>query len=274
MITWNPFEGGGDSNSSVVVFDIKGNDHHLCLSDCELIVECKLVGADGNALPNSIHQDRKNFRRTCIEPQLIHSLWSNVEVKINNANIRAHVHHYGLKAYIDTLLTTDEKDQETLGVTTLFEKELNFDEIWTAVTIGDETVQVVDQKCTPFAHVRQVQTQLQTRPPASEPRCETNLLDWNTTTDLIGNSIDFLHDDATILGLTTAAAEVVEESPSSTGIFTNQPLSSILTPEESQQELINLYETPCTQANGNNTVVNPLAVQYYHQQSEPFSHQQ
>ena len=142
------------------------------------------------------------------------------------------------------------------------------------VTIGDETVQIVDQKCTPFAHVRQVQTQLPTRPPASEPRCETNLLDWNTTTDLISNSIDFLHDDGTILGLTTAAAEVVEETPSSTGIFTNQPHSSILTQEESQQELINLYETPCTQANGNNPVVNPLAVEYYHQQSEPFSHQQ
>ena len=132
-----PIQGGGDSNSSVVVFDIKGNDHHLCLSDCELIVECKLVGANGNPLPNSIHQDKKKFRRTCIEPQLIHSLWSNVEVKINNANIRAHVHHYGLKAYIDTLLTTDQKDQETLAVTTLFEKELNFDENWTE---GDGTL--------------------------------------------------------------------------------------------------------------------------------------
>ena len=142
------------------------------------------------------------------------------------------------------------------------------------VTIGDETVQVVDQKCTPFAHVRQIQTQLPTRPPASEARCETNLSDWNTSTDLIGNSINFLHDDATILGLTTAVAEVVEESPSSTGIFTNQPHSTIITPEESQQELINLYETSCTQTNGNNAAVNPLGVQYYHQQSEPLSHQQ
>ena len=55
---------------------------------------------------------------------------------------------------------------------------------------------------------------------------------------------------------------------------TNQPHSTIITPEESQQELINLYETSCTQTNGNNAVVNPLGVQYYHQQSEPLSHQQ
>ena len=108
-----PIQGGDDSNSIVVVFYIKGNNHHLCLNDCELVVECKLVAANGTDLSNSINPNRKNFRCTIIELQLIHELWSNVEVKINNTNIRSHVHHYGLKAYLDTLLSTSKNDQES-----------------------------------------------------------------------------------------------------------------------------------------------------------------
>ena len=34
-----PIQGSGDSNSNVVVFDIKGNDHHLCINDVELELE-------------------------------------------------------------------------------------------------------------------------------------------------------------------------------------------------------------------------------------------
>ena len=58
-----PIQGGGDSNSNVVVFDIKGNDHHLCINDAELELEVKIVGADGGNLPNSIAPDMKNFRQ-------------------------------------------------------------------------------------------------------------------------------------------------------------------------------------------------------------------
>ena len=132
-----PIQGGGDSNSNVVVFDIKGNDHHLCINDVELEVEVKMVGADGVNLPTSIHGNTKNFRKTVVEPQLIHSLWSRVEVKLNNNPIRSHVHHYGLKAYLDTLLSTSKQDQESLATTTLFEKEKHFDTNWAG---GDQAV--------------------------------------------------------------------------------------------------------------------------------------
>ena len=127
-----PTQGGGDSNSNVVVFDIKGNDHHLCINDAELELELKMVGADGTDLPNSINADTKNFRKTVVESQLIHSLWSRVEVKLNNTPIRSHVYHYGFKAYLDTLLSTSKQDQESLTTTTLFEKEKHFDSVWPA----------------------------------------------------------------------------------------------------------------------------------------------
>ena len=115
-----PIQGGGDSNSNVVVFDIKGNDHHLCINDAELELEVKMVAADGGNL----------FRKTIVESQLIHSLWSRVEVKLNNTPIRSHVHHYGLKAYLDTLLSTSKQNQESLATTMLFEKEKHFDSNW------------------------------------------------------------------------------------------------------------------------------------------------
>ena len=114
------------------MFDIKGNDHHLCITDSELEVEVKMVGADGANLHNSIAADKQNFRRTVVETQLIHSFWSSVEVKINNTNIRSHVYHYGLKAYLDMLLSTSKQDQESLATTTLFEKEKHFVINWPA----------------------------------------------------------------------------------------------------------------------------------------------
>ena len=125
-----PIQGGGDNNSNVVVFDIKGNDHHLCITDSELDLEVNMVDADGATLPNSIADDEHNFRRTVVESQLIHSLWSRVEVKLNNTPIRSHVYHYGVKAYLDTLLSTSKQDQESLATTTLFEKEKHFDTNW------------------------------------------------------------------------------------------------------------------------------------------------
>ena len=106
-------------------------------NDVELEVEVKMVGADGVNLPNSIHANTKNFRKTVVEPQLIHSLWSRVEVKLSNNPIRSHVHHYGLKAYLDTLLSTSKQDQESLATTTLFEKGKHFDTNWAG---GDQAV--------------------------------------------------------------------------------------------------------------------------------------
>ena len=58
-----PIQGGGDSNSNVVVFDIKGNDHHLCINDVELELEVKMVAADGSNLPNSIMMIRRIFEK-------------------------------------------------------------------------------------------------------------------------------------------------------------------------------------------------------------------
>ena len=89
-----------------------------------------MVGADEANLPNTIAADEQNFRRTVVETQLIHSLWSSVEVKINNTSIRSHVYHYGFKAYLDMLLSTSKQDQESLATTTLFEKEKHFDTYW------------------------------------------------------------------------------------------------------------------------------------------------
>ena len=91
------------------MFDIKGNDHHLCIHDAELEVEVKMVAADGTYLLNTIAQNQQGFRKTVVESQLIHSLWSRVEVKINNTSIQSHVYHYGLKAYLDTLLSSSSK---------------------------------------------------------------------------------------------------------------------------------------------------------------------
>ena len=89
-----------------------------------------MVAADGTNLPNTIAQNQQGFRKAIVESKLIHSLWSRVEVKINNTSIQSHVYHYGLKAHLDTLLSTSKQDQESLTTTTLFEKEKHFDSIW------------------------------------------------------------------------------------------------------------------------------------------------
>ena len=120
-------------DSSVVSFEIRGTDAFLNIHETELVVQYKYVNKDtGLPIATSIQGNKKNFRRTYEESQIIHSLWQTVEVAINNQSINSHVHSYPIKAQLDTLLQKDKQQQKVLGYSSHFEKDTDMDTDWDA----------------------------------------------------------------------------------------------------------------------------------------------
>lgn len=117
---------GGDS--SVVTFQITGNDYWLNLKDSELIIDYEYTDAAGGNLADGLAANKlSTTRRSYAESQLFHTLWKSVEVRVNETDVGSRVQSYPIKAYLDTILSTSEEDQKHLEETILFEKDKQFE---------------------------------------------------------------------------------------------------------------------------------------------------
>lgn len=88
---------------ATLTFQVKGTPNQwIDLDDTYLMVKYKLLTHDGQAIANAADTVIKTFE----EPNLLHNLWSQVEMAIDNAPIKSIVNPYPMRAYIENLLTT------------------------------------------------------------------------------------------------------------------------------------------------------------------------
>ena len=102
-------------------FVIMGNDKWILLNSIELFLKLRVVAADGNDIPAVANN--ADAIGAYPEVQLLHSLWQNVLVDVNNQNLGNLVKNYYTKAYLDTLLKTNKETQEFLKDTIGWDKD-------------------------------------------------------------------------------------------------------------------------------------------------------
>ena len=80
-----------------IIFNVSGSpDHYLDLNDTQLYIRCKLVKADGNDFGDADNIAPIN--------NIIHSLFSDVELKIGDKVIEGGVSMYPYRSYLNNLL--------------------------------------------------------------------------------------------------------------------------------------------------------------------------
>ena len=84
-----------------VEFLVKGaGEQYLDLANSYLYAECKVVNADGSDLNNGTHVAPIN--------NLLHSLFSQVDIQLNNNMVSPSTNTYGYRAYLETLFNYGE----------------------------------------------------------------------------------------------------------------------------------------------------------------------
>ena len=119
---------GGDS--SVVTLPIRGTDDFIDVHHTEVVVRIRFKSTTANDLPRNWADNQKGFRKSFVDSNMLDSLWQNVEVRINDTDIKSHIFSYALMSHIRTLLSTDKDDQELLKETVYFEKDTAYDMNW------------------------------------------------------------------------------------------------------------------------------------------------
>ena len=96
------FISSGDN--STVLFHIPGNSsQYIKLSDSMLYVRMKIVKSDGN--PFDISADEATEREAAVHVDgILHSLWSSVDIKLNQTLVSTSGTDYMYKAIIEMLL--------------------------------------------------------------------------------------------------------------------------------------------------------------------------
>jgi ribonucleoside-diphosphate reductase beta chain len=90
-------------NDSTVTFQVRGTPNEwLDLDDTYLQVKYKLLNHDGSAIEN----EQATNIQTIEEPNILHNLWSQTEMFINNKPVKSVVTPYPMRAYMENLLTT------------------------------------------------------------------------------------------------------------------------------------------------------------------------
>ena len=114
------FSSNNVATDGTISFHVRGAPNQwIDLDGTFLIVKYKMVTHDG--------QNIANAGDTCIktieEPNLLHTMWSHVEMFINNTPIKSVVNPYPIRAYIENLLSTPESGLDEKYFTEGFWKE-------------------------------------------------------------------------------------------------------------------------------------------------------
>ena len=95
-----------EAKSGPIVFKLEGNKEYLDLSNSLLCVRAKIVAADGSALGEKV--DNQETEVVFVN-NAMHSLFSDVVLKLNDVRIEGGRPHYPYKAYFSTAFRLHDK---------------------------------------------------------------------------------------------------------------------------------------------------------------------
>src|SRR5881296_1741813 len=109
------------SDSMPIEFDINGaGTSYIDLSQTQLIVRAQLLKADGTAIDNTDHVVPCNL--------FLHSLFSEIDAKLNGTLITSSNNTYPYRAYIETLLSYGRDAKQSQLTSALYYKDEGGDE--------------------------------------------------------------------------------------------------------------------------------------------------
>lgn len=104
------------SDSMPIEFDISGaGTSYIDLSQTQLVVRVQIVRANGNAIDNTSHVAPCNL--------FLHSLFSEIDVKLNGTLITSSNNTYPYRAYIETLLSYGRDAKKSQLTSALYYKD-------------------------------------------------------------------------------------------------------------------------------------------------------
>ena len=117
FVEYNPISSLSD-NSCPIEFCVSGSGtDYIDLANTQLLIKCKITKANGNNLvPADDHVAPIN--------NLLHSLFSEVDVKLNDTLVSTTNNTYAYRAYLENLLTFDGPTKQTQLMAALFYKDV------------------------------------------------------------------------------------------------------------------------------------------------------
>src|SRR2546425_2356714 len=119
--TWAEFNPvSAITDSMPIEFDISGaGTSYIDLSQTQLIVRAQIVRHDGTAIDNTLHVAPCNL--------FLHSLFSEIDVKLNGTLITSSNNTYPYRAYIETLLSYGRDAKNSQLTSALYYKDVGGD---------------------------------------------------------------------------------------------------------------------------------------------------
>lgn len=111
-VTYNPTLMGIDP----ITFAIPQTDDFIDLADSRLEIQVRLTLPDANYTGiqvNDAASDANNTRNTYVENNLGHTLWKQVDLKVNGSLVTPQGNNYHHRAYFETLLNYSRRDGES-----------------------------------------------------------------------------------------------------------------------------------------------------------------
>jgi hypothetical protein len=107
--------------SSVITFDIPGtNIHYIDLSQTELHIKCKL----NKKLESEIKNDVEYPKDVYIINNVLHSLFQQIQISLNNAPVENTNRNYAYRAYLENLLCYNKESKQTFLTNCGWEKDV------------------------------------------------------------------------------------------------------------------------------------------------------
>ena len=124
------------SDSMPIEFDISGaGTSYIDLSQTQLVMRVQLLKGDGTAIDNNSHVAPCNL--------FLHSLFSEIDVKLNGTLITSSNNTYPYRAYIETLLSYGRDAKNSQLTSALYYKDIGGD---AGFEEGDPTLQAATNK--------------------------------------------------------------------------------------------------------------------------------
>ena len=97
------------TDSGPIEFIVKGSDDYLDLTNSYLHVQAKITKADGSPL------DAADDNLVAPVNNWLHTLFSQVDISLNNTNISTSTNTYGYRSFLETMLNYGKDCKDTHG---------------------------------------------------------------------------------------------------------------------------------------------------------------
>ena len=104
------------TDSGPIEFIVKGSDDYLDLTNSYLHVQAKITKADGSPL------DAADDNLVAPVNNWLHTLFSQVDISLNNTNISTSTNTYGYRSFLETMLNYGKDCKDTqMGLSMYYE---------------------------------------------------------------------------------------------------------------------------------------------------------